>query len=136
MPFSRASINARDDRGILAHAVKSLLDGEHVVVAGSGADEIDDRTEAIVGMVEKDVAAAQDRKDVLAGGQHLRDGWNKSRVFQVRSIDLHQFHGIGQTQRPVHRIDLIGLQLHVLDENVATRSGMATSTSSRTALPK
>ncbi len=57
LPWSAARRRACDDRRVAARPVERLLDGEDVGVVGRPHDELDDRVEAVVGVVQQHVAA-------------------------------------------------------------------------------
>ena len=58
-----------DDGAIAAGAIESLLDGQHVRIAGGLRDEFDDRREGIVRVVEQDVVLGDFGEDVGAVGE-------------------------------------------------------------------
>ena len=54
-----------DDRRVAAGAVERLLDREHVGIVGGARDELDDRIERVVRVVEEDVALADDGEEIV-----------------------------------------------------------------------
>ena len=63
-----------DDRVVVGGAVERLLDRQDLRVVGRLLDELDDRAERLVGVVDQDVLLADRREDVGAGwpaGGHL-----------------------------------------------------------------
>ena len=49
-----------DDRRIAARAIKRDLDREHLRISGGGFDQLDDRIETLVGMMEQHILFAHD----------------------------------------------------------------------------
>lgn len=79
-----------DDRGVFAGPVEGLFDGEDVGVTGCGSDELDDRGEAVVGVVEQEVVLG------YCGEQGLfcktcRDGCFERDVLEVGPVDVREF---------------------------------------------
>ncbi len=79
-----------DHRGVMSHAIEGLFDGEHLRVAGRGVQEIDDRSERVIGMVDQDIFLANGRKDVI-GLQHVLELGQEARLVR-RVFQLVEFH--------------------------------------------
>ena len=71
-----------------AGAVDGLLDRDDVGILGRAADELDDRLERLVGMVQQDVARADRREDVRLLAQPVRDAGHERLVLQRVDVDL------------------------------------------------
>ena len=62
-----------DNRGVGTDPVEGDLDREHVRVMGSLPDKVDDRREAVVGLVEQDVVVPDRGKDIAVIGKICRE---------------------------------------------------------------
>src|SRR6185312_919875 len=69
-------------------AVERLLDGEHVRVARRLPQEIHDRREALIGMMQQDVFLPDAGEEVRAAYQAARHARREYRIFEIRP--LHQ----------------------------------------------
>ena len=104
--FGGLNQRPRDGR-IAARAIERLLDGQHAWVVRRPADEIDDRIECIVGMVQQDIALRNQRKEIVApppnAARQLR---RKRRIAKMIAVgDLRQLHQCRQIERPGDAID-------------------------------
>ena len=84
LPVLRGPPQRPDDRGVLPDSVKRLLDREHVRVIGRRVQKIHDHGERVVGVVQEHVPLADDRKDILVGGEPLGDPRVEGRVLVRR----------------------------------------------------
>ena len=98
-----AHLRRRDERlhqvRIHAGTVDRLLDGHDGRVVGGAADEVDDRLERLIGMVQQDVVLVQGGKDVVADG-FMGQAGEERREAQLGLLDVvdhfrqaHEVHG-------------------------------------------
>ena len=116
--FSRLR-QGRDNGRVGPDAVQRLLDGQHVRITGSFADEVNDGHEAVIRVIEQHVLAPDGIEQPFALGQRRGDDRQVRLVLQVRSLDAGQFHEPGEVQRSVDGVHLERLQLQVAHQHVA-----------------
>ena len=71
-----------------AGAIDGLLDRDDVGIVGGPADELDDRLERLVRMVQQDVVLADRREDVRLLAQPVGQPGNERRVLERVDVDL------------------------------------------------
>ena len=106
-------------RRVAAHAVEGLLDGQHVRISGGRLQEVQDRGERIVGMVQEDVLAPDGGKDPALRVEEPRGCGQKGDVLQIGPIQSVQLFEVAHAQRGRDGIDVSGTDLQVLHEEVA-----------------
>ena len=107
---------------VAPHAIQRLLDGEHIGIVRSGAQEIDHGLERIVGMMQQNVLPPDGLKDVAVirlvfqrSGQRRHKGY----ILQVVAIDVVQAHQVAQPQRPFGGEEIVAIHFQILDQNLA-----------------
>ncbi len=101
-----------DDGRVGAGAVERLLDGEHVGIVGRLRDELDHVLERLVGVLQQDVALGDDAEDVVVLLQRRHDLRRERLVACTRAGPRARAdgHEVGQVQRPVEQVDVVGLE--------------------------
>ena len=107
-----------------------MLDTEHVGVDGRLGDECLDRVgERVVGVVQQHVSLSEDREDVRAlvvPGEEPWRGDRRPRLgVQVGSVDREDRPKTAQPDRRVNRVDGLGPQVELAQEQLAHRVGHA-----------
>ena len=98
LPRRAASISASISTEFDAGAVDGLLDRDDVGIVGGAADELDDRVERLVRVVQQDVVLADRREDVVAFGEPRREAPGTNGGYSSASIvDL-----VDQRREPHH----------------------------------
>ena len=97
-----------------AGAVHRHLDGDHAGVDGGLAEQVDDRDERLVWMVQQDVATADAGENVASLAQVFRNAGQERGKFHVRTVhpvrDLHQADQVDRAIDPV-KVDLLQPEL-------------------------
>ena len=107
-----------DDGGIAAGAIEGHLDGEHGRVGGGVFQELDHAGEALVGVVEEDVAGADDSKIIAAGRQDMGDDGDVGLVAQgCEGIDRGQRREVKEIERAVGDINVLFFQLENIEQS-------------------
>ena len=112
----------RDDRRLARDAVERLLDGEYGIVIGGRADEVLDRRERLVRMVDEHVLLADGLPDVLrlARGKLDRRLRHEGLVAQrIVAAEVGERREEGAAERPVNRVDVELVELELLLERLA-----------------
>ena len=102
----------RDDRVGLGRAVQGDLDGQHLGIFRRLLDELDDRAERLVGMVNQQVLVADGREDALALGQrggHL--GLERGLLEVAKPLELAESQKGRQVDRAGDLVDVAILEL-------------------------
>ena len=90
---------------IRSGAIDRLLDCHHIGVFGSLFQELDDRTEGLIRMVQQDVAILYGGKHIRRFFQRARQPWHEGGEFERCHVDqigdLHQAHQIHRSVDPV-----------------------------------
>ena len=98
----------RTHDGAASRAVQRHLDGERLVVARGGLDELlDRRAERIERMVHEHVALANRVEDRAAGVAQLgRHGRDERRVLELRQVEQGERHEVAQVEQRARRVHL------------------------------
>ena len=105
-----------------AGAVDGLLDRDHVGVLAGLADELDDRIERLIGMMQQDVVLPDRRQNVGLIEKAFRRARHERRILElgpVRSVD--QRRQPGEVDRPVAAIQIGFLELELLQQQAGKR---------------
>ena len=92
-----------------AGAIDRLLDGDHLRIVGRLRDEVDDRLERLVGMMQQNVAAADAIEDGGVAQQLARRAGGKGGEFEFRAFDA--FDDLLQADQIHRSVDLIQIVL-------------------------
>jgi hypothetical protein len=105
--FGRLHQRSRDRR-IATGAIECLFDSQHFGVVGRSADKIDHRVERVVRMVQQNVAAGDQGKQIVAAAPHSAGLLRRERRIAERITigELGQLHHRGQVERTGNAIDL------------------------------
>jgi hypothetical protein len=76
-----------DERRVVAHAIGRHLDGDGVGVIGGGADEV---FNAVVGMMDEQIAGADDVEHIRVTIKSKGRGRRPRRVAQVRRVRIRR----------------------------------------------
>ena len=99
----------RDDRGMPRHTVQGHLDREHIRIFRCRADQIHDRVERLIGMMQEDIPLPDHGEQILISGLlQNRIGLGRPRLIlqTVRARQGIHLHQVGQIQRTGDRIHL------------------------------
>ena len=137
LPASAAASSASTIGGLIAGAVERLLDREHARVAGGLAQEVHDRSEAAVRMMQQQVALADDREQIGGADQSRRQPGREGRILEIGALrQIVDRREAVQIHRPRH---LVAIQRRERELRAAgTRpcpAGQSAAVSSRTAAP-
>ena len=127
------------DRRVGAGAVERLLDREHVRIVGRLGDELDDVLERLVGMVQQDVALADDRGRCRRTPAAAARSAAKTARRGTRAAPRASRCGArsARCSGPVEQVDVVRLQAQRrAQEGRRTSVGVSWAISSRTALPR
>ena len=98
----------RDERGVGARAVESLLDGQNLRVLGRLTDEVEDGLETVIGVVEKDVTLADMEEDVVLLAEPDDSDGGEALVFEVGPFEFGgDRHEADEIKRPVDAVDVL-----------------------------
>ena len=73
-------------------------------------------------MVQQDILLADGAEDLGAGArvaQQRRRGWVERRVLQIGPVDLRQRHQVGQAERTLDLVEIVGRDLQVRQQQIA-----------------
>ena len=105
-----------------AGAIDGLLDGDDVGIVGGAADELDDRLERLVGMVEQDVVRADRGEDVRLIAQPIGESGNERRIRERVDVDLvDQRREARDVDRPVAAVEVGVGELELLEQELRER---------------
>ena len=116
--LGRADQGAHDGTRRTGGSVESLLDGEHIGIAGGVVDQRLDRgRERVVRVMGEDVARAQHRKQV----RHLGRDSAQSRLcgrrphlcLEIRAVELRQDEQAAHVEQAIELVHVAGLQLEL-----------------------
>src|SRR5262249_33243468 len=105
-------------------AVHRLLDRDYVGIIGRLADEVDDRLERLIRMMEEDIVLAYRGEDVGLIAQAIGEAGDEGRILELVEIDLvgernepRDVHG------PVAAIEVSAGELELLEQELGERLG-------------
>ena len=102
----------RDDRVRLGRAVQGHLDRQRLRIFRGLFDELDDRSERLVGMMNQDVVVADGREDVLPLGERAGHLGLERGFFQIaKALDLAEGLKRGEVDRAGNAVDVARLEL-------------------------
>ena len=104
-------------RRVRAGPVQRLLDGEHVGIDSGTVEEVHDRREGLVGMVQQDVALGDGVEYVRGLDQYLGDARGEGGILQLRRVDevVHRQQAL-EVDRAVHLVQVFAAQLEVFQQ--------------------
>ncbi len=120
-PASRLDQRVHQHR-IDAGAIDGLLDCDHVGIVAGLPDELDDRVERLIRMMQQDVVLPDRGQDVGLIAQPLRCAGHERRILEfgpVRLVD--QRRQAGEIDRTVATIQIGLLQLELLQQQIGER---------------
>ena len=100
-----------------AGAIHSHLDRQHLRVVRGRAQHLDHRAEALEGVMEQDVAAADGSEDLAALVERLGQAGDEGRVLEVGAFHpVRHLHQANQIDDARGAVEVVGRQVEVLEQ--------------------
>src|SRR5262245_18376571 len=112
-----ASLHKRlDDGGIGPYPIEREFDGQDVRISSCGVEKVYNGREAVVWMIEQDITLLNGR-EYIGVHQNRRHLVRNRRIVQFRAVESCKFQEIGQPERPLNRVELLGSEMEILEQN-------------------
>ena len=113
-----------DDPGVATGAVEGLFDGEDLGVGGGLLEKIDDAGEVFVGVMNEDVALADDGEEIIGTAKAGGDGGDERFIAEFWGViaftDCHEAHGV---ERAIDQVEVIFLEVESFEEELGDFGG-------------
>ncbi len=80
------------DRRVGPDAIQRLFYGQHIRIARRDLQKLNHRSKRVIGMVHKNILAANGSEDALGGFKCRRHGRNKGWIFEIVAVQHPQLH--------------------------------------------
>ena len=109
----------RDNRGVATDTIECLLDRQHLRVAGSFLDKIDDRLKSLKRVGQQYIAFADIGKNIILIHQRRNRLRRVRRCLKfIKARQTEHLHEDGQIKRSVNLIDRVPANVQLLFEDV------------------
>ena len=113
-----------DDSGVAASAVEGLFDGEDLRISGGLFEKIDYAGEVFVGVMNEDIALADDREEIIGTAKGRGDGGDERFIAEFWGVitftDCHEAHRV---QRAIDQVEIILLEVESFEEELGDFGG-------------